>query len=74
MWAGDVHSIPGPGHRGPMTEVRTHEPILDAHPHAWAPGGIVLLEVAIWSEETGEEETHPQSIPCRRCAEAREEA
>jgi hypothetical protein len=40
-----------------MTETRIHEPILDAHPHACALGGIVLLEVAIWNEETGEEET-----------------
>jgi hypothetical protein len=51
---------------------RIHEPILDAHPHACALGGIVLLEVAIWNEETGEEGTHLQSIPCRRCAEAPE--
>ena len=55
-----------------MTETRIHEPILDAHPHACALGGIVLLEVAIWNEETGEEGTHLQSIPCRRCAEAPE--
>jgi hypothetical protein len=43
------------------------------HPHA-CTGGLVYITYAAHNEEVGEEVEHLDLVPCRRCAETREDA
>jgi hypothetical protein len=45
---------------------------LDTHPHA-CTDGLVFLTYTAHDEETGEEVEKLEIVPCRRCAELRED-